>query len=235
MSNKCTQTENFEFEALKYAENYRNRLVSEFSPYLNGDVIEVGAGIGQITVKVAALSSVKSVLAVEPNSEFCRIFREHHPDIPLHFGTVNSLQDGSCCDSIVSINVLEHINEHSAELARYAQILSPRKGRLCLFVPARPEIYAPIDKDFGHFRRYVKADLSKMFFEAGFTVIRLEYFNVVGYFAWWFNFCVLKKRGFDTRAVRAFDRLIFPVTSTVEGWFPAPPFGQSILVVAEAK
>lgn len=233
--NAFALTNNFEFDALRQADNYRKRLLMEFGPHLKGDVIEVGAGIGQITSKVAALPAVRSVLAIEPDPDFCAMFKASVTDIPLIRGTVTALSDDSEWDGIVSINVLEHIKEDAAELARYARLLGKRKGRLCLFVPARPEIYAPIDKDFGHFRRYVKADLAKKLDDAGFTPLRLQYFNVTGYFAWWLNFCVLKKRHFEAGSVRLFDRVIFPVTSTVESWLPSPPFGQSLLVVAQAR
>ncbi|HEY1173184.1 MAG TPA: class I SAM-dependent methyltransferase [Verrucomicrobiae bacterium] len=233
--NEFALTNNFEFEALKQAENYRKRLLIEFGPHLQGDVIEVGAGIGQITTMVKALPAVKSVLGIEPDPDFCAMFKATVPDIPLIRGTVSALNEGSQWDGVVCINVLEHIQDDVDELKRYAKLLSQRNGRLCLFVPARPEIYAPIDKDFGHFRRYKKHELQQKLTEAGFDIIRLQYFNVTGYFAWWLNFCVLKKRQFEVGSVRMFDRIIFPVTSTVESWLPAPPFGQSLLAVAEAK
>lgn len=232
--NEFALTNNFEFEALKQAENYRKRLLIEFGPHLKGDVIEVGAGIGQITSLINALPTVDSVLGIEPDADFCQMFKEHHADIPVIRATVDALQPDSEWNGIVCINVLEHIEDDIAELGRYANLLKKRHGRLCLFVPARPEIYAPIDKDFGHFRRYVKPDLSQKLTNAGFKIVRLQYFNVTGYFAWWLNFCVLKKRQFEIGSVRFFDRCIFPVTSTVESWLPAPPFGQSLLAVAEA-
>lgn len=87
----------------------------------------------------------------------------------------------------------------------------PSKGHLCLFVPAHRELHAPIDDDFGHCRRYTKRELKRTLGNAGFAIVRLNYFNCVGYFAWWLNFCVLKKRRFDIGAVRLFDRAIFAV------------------------
>ena len=105
---------------------------------------------------------------------------------------------------------------------------------LCLFVPARPEIYAPIDKDFGHFRRYTRPELKGKLFRAGFQVERLWYFNFVGYFAWWFNFRLLKKREFEREKLRLHDRAIFPVVHWLESKVLRPPFGQSLLAVARA-
>ena len=137
-------------------------------------------------------------------------------------------------DGILSINVLEHIEEDEAELARYAKALAGRHGALCLFVPARPEIYAPIDKDFGHFRRYTRPELRRKLLGAGLEIERLTYFNWVGYFAWWVNFCLLKKRGFEVSKVRAFDRVIFPVVHAMETSVMRPPFGQSLLAIARA-
>ena len=141
---------------------------------------------------------------------------------------------GSFFDGALCLNVLEHIREDEVELRKFAKLLAPRKGTLCLFVPARPEIYAPIDKDFGHFRRYTRGELRRKLVDAGFHIERLHYFNCVGYFAWWLNFCVLKKREFEVAKVRAFDRVIFPVVHGLESRMVRPPFGQSLMAIARA-
>jgi hypothetical protein len=70
---------------------------------------------------------------------------------------------------------------------------------------------------------------------AGFQILRLRYYNCVGYFAWWLNFCVFKKRGFDPSSVRLFDRLIFPPVHGFESRICPPPFGQSLLAIARAR
>jgi hypothetical protein len=57
----------------------------------------------------------------------------------------------------------------------------------------------------------------------------------VGYFAWWANFRVLKKREFEIAKVRAFDRLIFPVVHTLKSSLFRPPLGQSLLAIARAS
>ena len=120
------------------------------------------------------------------------------------------------------------------ELAAYYRLLQPAQGALCLFVPARPEIYAPIDKDFGHFRRYTRAELRRKLIGAGFDVARMHYFNWVGYFAWWLSFCLLQKRRFGSGQVRFYDRVIFPVVHSIESRIIRPPFGQNLLAVAQA-
>jgi len=230
--NATAATEDFEFAALQKAVNYRKALLREFAPHLRGGVIEVGAGIGQFTGSIAALPGVTETIAVEPDAGFCRAFRQNHPGRHLIEGTAEDLPPGTEGDAIVSINVLEHIRDDEAELARYARLLSRRRGCLCLFVPARPEIYADIDRDFGHFRRYVRSDLRTKLRTAGLEVVRLHYFNWIGYFGWWFNFRVLRKRGFDPRSVEVFDRYIFPAGHLAERYLARPPLGQSLLAVA---
>ena len=224
----------FEFEALAVAKNYRSALIREFSEFLHGDVVEVGAGIGQVTEELVRLSAVKRAVAVEPNKSFCALHRQTYPRHHVIEGTARDLPRGENFDAILSVNVLEHIQDDEGELARYHELLLDRVGHLCLFVPARPEIYSPIDKDFGHFRRYTRADLRQKLRKAGFKAVRLNYFNFVGYFAWWLNFCLLKKRVFERAKVRLFDRLIFPLCHLMESRLLRPPIGQSLLAIAQS-
>lgn len=224
----------FEFGALREAVNYRRALIREFGPNLKGRVIEVGAGIGQFTEMIVQAGGAEHLLAVEPDSGFCKQLRINLPRQPLIEGTIENVPLGTPWDAIVSINVLEHIAHDTPELGRYYQLLKDRRGTINLFVPARKEIYAPIDKSFGHFRRYSKAELRQKLENAGFDVARLRYFNCAGYFAWWLTFCLLKKTKFDVASVRLFDRAIFPFVYWFESRIAPPPFGQSLLAVARA-
>jgi len=232
--NAAAATEDFEFLALSEARNYPRALVNEFEQALRGSVIEIGAGIGQMTTLIKPLPGISRLLSIEPHAAFAARFRQAHPELELIEGTIANAPAGEGWDGIVSINVLEHIQADEAELAAYRKLLAPKHGALCLFVPAGPGIYAPIDRDFGHFRRYTRAELKGKLAEAGFEVERLFYYNWAGYFAWWANFCVLKKREFEVGKVRAFDRVIFPVVHAMERSLMRPPFGQSLLAVARA-
>ena len=232
--NTTAATADFEFAALAEAKNYRAALAEEFAPALRGKVVEVGAGIGQMTSVFRALPGVEDLVAVEPDARFHAAFRRDNPATRLVEGIVSDLPERTGWDAMVAINGLEHIEHDAAELKAWHGLLADRRGRVCLFIPARPEIYAPIDKDFGHFRRYTKPELRRKLTAAGFTEERLSYFNCVGYFAWWLNFCLRRKRTFETREVRFFDRAIFPVVHTLESRLCRPPFGQSLLAVGRA-
>jgi SAM-dependent methyltransferase len=233
-ANTPTAGQDFQFEALAQATNYRAALLREFAPFLRGQVLEVGAGIGQFTGELSRLPTIEKLVALEPEPRFCETFRMRHPHCPLVEGTLDALPGDYRCDAVVSVNVLEHIAADETELARYRGLLAPGSGLLCLFVPAGPRIYAPIDRDFGHYRRYTRRELGGKLLQAGLAVVRLDYFNSVGFLAWWVNFCLLRKRRFSLSAVAIFDRVIFPVTHGVERRFLRPPFGQSLLAVARS-
>jgi SAM-dependent methyltransferase len=233
--NEAAQTEDFEFAALSEAKNYRAALLREFSEHLRGCVLEVGAGIGQITEELLKNSAISKLVSIEPDPKFCARLHAAFPAHQVIQSTIEDLKGDESWNAILNVNVLEHISEDERELMIYRQKLASKKGTLCLFVPARPEIYAPIDKDFGHFRRYTKAELRGKLERAGFQILKLRYYNFAGYFGWWLNFRALKKRSFDLQAVRFFDRIIFPPVHAIESKFCPPPIGQSLLAIARAR
>ena len=228
-------SEDFEFAALSVADNYRKALLSEFSEYLRGNVLEVGAGIGRITEALLEKSNIKRFVSIEPDSGFHAQLIEKFPGHSTVRGTIEDLKGDADWDAVISINVLEHIKNDELELKNYHDQLQKNAGVLCLFIPARKEIYAEIDRDFGHFRRYAKQELKQKLERASFQVVRLRYYNIAGYFAWWLNFCLLKNRHFNAGSVRFFDRFIFPVVHGFESRICPPFIGQSLLAVARAR
>lgn len=228
-----TAPTHFEFGPLSWAERYRAAILREFAPVLHGRVVEEGAGVGHFTAQLARLPQIQELVAVEPNPQFGAQFRQRHPHLRLVEGTLESVPAQPPWDAVVSVNVLEHIADDQAQLARYRQLLVPQQGHLCLFVPARPELYAPLDRDFGHYRRYGRPELQHKLQQAGFSLVRLHYFNCVGYFIWAVNFRWLKRRHFNPTLVRLFDRLLFPAAYRLER-LVRPPFGQSLIAIARA-
>lgn len=232
--NALAQTADFEFSALREARNYRAALIKEFRAHIRGRVLEVGAGIGQITDALLHIPEIDHLTSIEPDPQFCAALRARLPQHNLIEGTITDLHSREAWNAILSVNVLEHIENDVEELMAYRDLLHPAQGTLCLFVPARQEIYAPIDRDFGHFRRYNRSELVLKLRSAGFGQIQIRYYNFVGYFLWWMNFCALKRRTFDVSSVRLFDRVIFPVVHGFETRVLHPPIGQSLMVTAKS-
>ena len=110
-------------------------------------------------------------------------------------------------DSVVCLNVLEHIEDDGAALSAMHQLLQPG-GRLVLLVPALRALHGTLDEALGHFRRYVPAELSTKLRAAGFRVRHLEYFNLAGIPGWWLAGRVLRRRLIPSGALRWYDALV---------------------------
>jgi SAM-dependent methyltransferase len=232
---QTSRAQEFEFSALESAVRYRAALVAEFRSFLRGSVLEVGSGIGQVTDLLLHEAGIGRLVALEPDPRFAALLRAKFPDLELIQGTIADVPATRPFDVILSVNVLEHIIDDGHELAAYRARLAERRGALCLFVPARPEIFGTIDRDFGHCRRYRRGELRAKLEGAGFRVERLSYFNLAGYFAWWWNFRLHRRHAFAPAAVRFFDRRIFPLQHALESRLLRPPLGQSLIAVAQTS
>jgi hypothetical protein len=103
---------------------------------------------------------------------------------------------------------------------------------MCILVPARPELYAPIDRIFGHHRRYTRRGLRGTLERAGYVVTATYYFNLVGYFCWLLNFRLRGCTRFEPGLVELFDRYVFRLGDAVESRLGRPPIGQSVVAIA---
>lgn len=224
----------FQFEELNKATAYPRSVLRAFKHYSGRHILEIGSGVGNFTRFICAEFPDRMVTMLEPNPRFCEELRAKHPDLDLHNGTSSTLPQSFRCDTIFNVNVLEHIEDDVTELNNYARLLSQTGGFVCLFLPARPEIYAPIDRAFGHYRRYTKRELRSKLEQAGFEIVKLRYSNSIGYFGWALEFKWRKQMRFAPWKVLGFDRLIWPLLSRAESMVP-PPIGQNLLAIAKVE
>src|SRR5713226_5425557 len=110
-------------------------------------------------------------------------------------------------DTVVCLNVLEHIEDDRASLRAIHDLLQPG-GRLVLLVPSLRALYGTLDEALGHFRRYVPAELSEKLRATGFHVRHLEYFNLAGVPGWWVAGRLLRRRIIPTGALRWYEALV---------------------------
>ena len=196
-------------------------------------VVEVGCGIGNFT---GLLLDRELVIALDREEACVESLRQR---FPRHANLKAVIcQPGSEAfrdlaryrpDSVVCVNVLEHIEDDVAALRAMAEILAPG-GAIVLLVPAFQALYGPIDRNLGHYRRYRRGTLRRLAGAAGLEVRKLHYVNAVGLFGWWVNARVLKRETQSDGQIAIFDRWMAPVFSALEGAIP-PPFGQSLLAV----
>ena len=182
-----------ELEAMSFAVNYHRWIIDEFEPYLGETIAEVGAGIGSVS-KLLLGKRIKRLFAFEPSHNMYSLLakelrQEERAKAVNNFFSPRYAQEGF--DSVVYINVLEHIQDDRSELANALEALKP-KGHLLLFVPALAWLYSDFDKQIGHFRRYAKKALSSLVQDVGFTLVKARYFDLAGIIPWYVNFVLLR-------------------------------------------
>jgi SAM-dependent methyltransferase len=133
-------------------------------------------------------------------------------------------------DSVVLMNVLEHIEDDLAVLVALKRRLDAN-GKLVVLVPAGPWAFGRTDERLGHFRRYSKPYSRRLVRAAGLGVEFIRYYNFVGIWGWWWNARMGRIQGQSDAQIRLFDQCIVPVISRIER-FIRPPVGQSILVIS---
>jgi len=222
-----------ELAAMVEAHNYYDWLLSYFGAHLKGRVIEVGAGIGTLSRLILRFQDVRQLTAVEPAANlFPMLLQQIGADgrVKLLKGYLQDVAARGSADTLVSVNMLEHVEDDEAFLRLAYQALLP--GGVCLlFAPAIQGLYGSLDRAFEHFRRYSKRELALKLSAAGFQIELLRYFNLPGVFAWFIAGKVLGKTSLRVRDTRLYDRWVVPWISTLERYWE-PPLGQSLLAVA---
>ena len=135
--------------------------------------------------------------------------------------------EGEAIDTVVCLNVLEHLPDDAYVLTRFWDALVPG-GRLVLLVPAHRWLHGTIDRAIGHYRRYERRSLCALIAQCGFVVESAEYLNPVGVAGWFLNSRVLNRAAVPLQQARLFDAL-FPLFERTQAL--GLPIGISVLAV----
>ena len=223
-----------ELDALAEARNYYKWILSYFLPYLGSSTIEVGAGVGTFARFLLGGTSLRRITLIEPaDNLFPRLKSEFKDDprVDVRKGYLRDFASSIRADSVVSVNVLEHV-ENDAEMLRLIhQVLLPG-GRVLLFTPALPILYGAVDEEFEHYRRHTKRELQAKMEQAGFRVLEIRYFNLPGVALWFLLGRVLRRKTIRPPGVKLYDRLVIPWLSRLEGLWE-PPLGQNLLAIGQ--
>jgi SAM-dependent methyltransferase len=221
-----------DLEAMAFAKNYHRWIMEIFQPYFGRSVAEIGAGAGSVSEFLLERVEGELIL-VEPSLEMFPLLERRFgaiDNVELHQDFFSNIADKISPDTLVYVNVMEHIPDDKAEIEAAYRSLQPG-GHLLIFVPALPSIYSALDKALDHFRRYRLRPLKKLCADAGFDIVRARYFDLLGIFPWWFSFKLLRSTKISPRSVHLYDRLVVPVEKRLETLI-RPPIGKNILLVA---
>ncbi|HEV2064516.1 MAG TPA: glycosyltransferase [Thermoanaerobaculia bacterium] len=215
-------------------EPYNRWLVDRFRGALGKRILEIGAGFGNMTrhlrgadllvasdLDPVGVEYLKGVFRDEPG------VRVRSYKFPLDPGTRAEIR-ALDLDTVVCLNVLEHIENDRQTLLDMHDVLKPG-GRLVLLVPALRKLYGTLDVHLRHFRRYEKAELTEKLSAAGFSIEDCRFVNRPGVFGWWVNGKLLRRRVLPRGQLAGF-RLLMPLLRREEA--NPPSIGMSLLAMA---
>ena len=213
--------------------HYNKWIWENIANYVGDRVLEVGAGIGNMT---RVMYGRELIVATDVELPYLHILRNRfarNPTIRVAKLDLNSDDDCNALkdyrfDTIVCLNVLEHIEDDRGALRRLYSLLNPG-GHLLLFVPADQKLYGTIDRQVGHFRRYAFDQLKELIESEGFQVPEIFHQNYFGRFGWWLNGRLLRRAHVPANQSRIFD-LFVPILRKLEGKNPRK--GLSLVAVA---
>jgi SAM-dependent methyltransferase len=197
-----------ELELFEKARGWKRYWCKRIEPFVHGAVLEVGAGMGANTQALAGLAYRRWV-ALEPDRALAeRIVPPEGGRHSVVVGTVESLPASERFDTVLYLDVLEHIREDRAELDRAGAHLTPG-GVLVVLAPALPFLFTPFDRRIGHFRRYTKRSLRSIV-PPGFSEREMTYLDSVGLLASLGNRLLLRAALPTETQILFWDRWLVP-------------------------
>ena len=224
-------------EILAEAPRYNRWQFDMVAPWLGKRILEVGAGIGNMSAQF--LEGRPDLLVVTDTDAFYRArLAERFAGRAEVVVETLSMPDPDAgprfaeyrLDTVIATNVVEHIEDDLATVGTMRSLLVPG-GRAIILVPALQSIYGTLDRQLGHCRRYQRSRLRLLMERAGLRIEQIQWFNRAGVLGWWFNGRVRKVSRIPLDQLRTFDRLV-PLFR-LERFLPLP-FGQSLIAVGRA-
>jgi SAM-dependent methyltransferase len=222
-------------EIMNQAPRYNAWQYARIAPYLGRRLCEIGAGVGNMSSFLVGDGRALAVLA-ERDELYLESLRRRFGVQPQVVVERLALPDATAgerfarfqLDTVVALNVIEHVPDDVGALRTAGDLLQPG-GRLVVLVPACQAIFGTLDEALGHVQRYSRTSIEGRMRQAGLEVERSFYFNLAGIPGWWFNSRIRRSRLIPLRQLRLFDAMV-PVLR-LEDHLPLP-IGQSVVCVA---
>lgn len=221
-------------ERMSKTVNYNNWIYELIKPFIGKRILEIGCGIGNMT---QFFLDYEAIVAIDNSPECIESMKSrfsHQTNLQIVNYDISDEKFGELrendFDTIVCINVLEHIKDDLQALKHCFQLFNER-GRLILFVPALKILYGTVDRADSHYRRYTKIELTNKLGEAGFIIKKVAYANFFGIFPWVLHSKILRKALHPPKQMVFFDKLM-PFCSFWEKLF-SPPIGLNLFFVCD--
>jgi ubiquinone/menaquinone biosynthesis C-methylase UbiE len=208
-----------ELEIFAHAKNWKSYYGSLIKPHFGKRVLEVGAGLGATTLTLYD-KKVTEWICLEPDNNFYQMLEKQiqNKELPeacnaIH-GTLSTLDAADVYNTIIYIDVLEHIEHDKKELQNASAHLKPG-GKLIVLSPAHQWLFSPFDREIGHFRRYSRGSLAQAGPE-NCTEVKNIYLDSAGMMLSLANKLLLQQSMPTVKQILFWDRWIVPVSRILD-------------------
>lgn len=218
-----------ELELFSHAIVWKKYWAKKIDPFIKGDVIEVGSGLCSNTLLLLN-DQVKTWKCLEPDHSLSDQAQKkvNDPRCTIHNQTLAQFNAKETADTVLYIDVLEHIGDDHQELLQAQQALRPN-GHLVILSPAHHYLFSEFDAAIGHHRRYSKSTLARAVPE-NFKLKELYYLDSVGFYASLANKFLLKQQNPTQNQILLWDRLFVRLSKVIDP-LTAYQFGKSVVGV----
>ena len=223
-------------DVLSNAPRFNKWMADTIRPYVGKRVLEIGAGIGNLTRHLASRRELYVVGDID-EEHLARLKTRFHHRSNLHVCTCDLTNPADFApfqesmDSVVCLNVLEHVDDDMQGLRNIHSALKPG-GRAIILVPHGQEIFGTLDVALGHYRRYKHAELQERMESTGFVVDRILEFNRISRPSWYVAGRIFKQTTLRPMQLKLFDRLVW-LWRRIDTSLPWPP--TSIIAIGIKK
>lgn len=220
------------------ADKFNHWMYQTIKPFLQGEILEIGSGIGNISSFAVAdnfsislsdtdkhyLTVLKNKFSNSQNVKDILNIDLQHPSFETEYLAIKEN-----FDSVFLLNVLEHVPDDSIAVLNCRYLLK-NGGYLIILTPAYKSLYSSLDKALGHYKRYNTKSLKTIFKKNQLMTKKAFYFNSLGVFAWLYG-KFRKLKTIPGREMKLFNKLV-PLSKLMDKIF-FRKFGLSVIIIGQ--
>ena len=212
---------------------YLSWLARKLRPFVGDNVLEIGAGIGNLAGRLMGKRMLYVAGEKDPlhlhalRNRFLRtpnvVVQRLDPEAPENFAGLEQ-----CFDTALCVNVLEYADDPASVLHSLNMTLKPG-GAVVVLVPNVPVLFGSLDRSLGHKRRFHVGQMRKLLEGQGFAVEQVYQFNRAGAPPWWAYGKLFGSRSINKPVLKVFDKTVW-IWRRLDAVMPWP--GLSLILVA---
>ena len=220
---------------LQDARRFNRWMGDTLRPYLGDRILEIGAGIGNLTSQFIPREIYVASDINPMYLEYLRSYAIGKPYLRVMKADATLASDFDTLqgqfDTAIMVNVLEHVPDEQVALKNLHTALVSG-GKAVILVPQHPGLYGSLDVALEHRERYTEVGLAQSLQKAGFEVDKVFDFNRISVPSWWYNAKILKRNNFSSVQLKVLETFMPIVRKVDRAW---PWRGISAIAIATKK